>query len=62
MINEHQLIAIFCEIDDFCKELDKNISHSIWVRGLRRWFPRQKPRGMTGVEVAQKLDDAEERS
>lgn len=26
MINEHQLVSIFCEIDDFCKELDKNMS------------------------------------
>jgi Transposase DDE domain len=26
MLQERQLIAIFCEIDDFCKELDKNIS------------------------------------
>src|ERR1700761_5262246 len=25
MMNEHQLIAIFCEIDDFCKDLDKNM-------------------------------------
>ena len=25
MIHEHQLVSIFCEIDDFCKELDKNI-------------------------------------
>ncbi len=24
MVTEHQLVAIFCEIDDFCKELDKN--------------------------------------
>lgn len=29
MIQEHQLISIFCEIDDFCKELDKNISESL---------------------------------
>ena len=29
MINEHQLIVIFCEIDDFCKEFDKNISPSL---------------------------------
>lgn len=29
MINEHQLTAIFCEIDDFCKELNKNISQSL---------------------------------
>lgn len=28
MINEHQLTTIFCQIDDFCKELDKNISQS----------------------------------
>lgn len=26
MISEHQLVAIFCEIDDFCKDFDKNIS------------------------------------
>jgi hypothetical protein len=26
MIQEHQLVSIFCEIDDFCKELDKNMS------------------------------------
>lgn len=26
MIKEHQLVSIFCEIDDFCKELDKNMS------------------------------------
>ena len=26
MIKEHQLIAIFSEIDDFCKELDKNMT------------------------------------
>jgi len=29
MLQERQLIAIFCEIDDFCKELDKNISESL---------------------------------
>jgi hypothetical protein len=29
MLQEHQLIAIFCEIDDFCKDLDKNISESL---------------------------------
>ena len=29
MINEHQLIAIFCEIDDFCNELDQNISQPL---------------------------------
>lgn len=28
MIKEHQLVSIFCEIDDFCKELEKNISES----------------------------------
>lgn len=26
MIKEQQLVSIFCEIDDFCKDLDKNIS------------------------------------
>lgn len=26
MMTERQLVSIFCEIDDFCKELDKNIS------------------------------------
>jgi hypothetical protein len=26
MIHEHQLISIFCEIDDFCKEFDKNLA------------------------------------
>jgi hypothetical protein len=26
MMSSHQLTAIFCEIDDFCKELDKNSS------------------------------------
>jgi len=25
MMNEHQLLCIFCEVDDFCKELDGNI-------------------------------------
>jgi hypothetical protein len=29
MMQERQLIAIFCEIDDFCKELDQNISQSL---------------------------------
>ena len=29
MINEHQLTSIFCEIDDFCKELNKNISQPL---------------------------------
>jgi hypothetical protein len=29
MLQEHQLVAIFCKIDDFCKELDKNISQSL---------------------------------
>ena len=28
MIKEHQLVTIFCEIDDFCKELDKNTSQA----------------------------------
>lgn len=26
MIQDRQLVSIFCEIDDFCKELDKNMS------------------------------------
>ena len=26
MLKERQLVSIFCEIDDFCKELDKNMS------------------------------------
>ncbi len=25
MLKERQLVSIFCEIDDFCKELDKNM-------------------------------------
>lgn len=29
MIQEHQLIAIFCQIDDFCKEFDKNIAQPL---------------------------------
>ena len=29
MFAEHQLISIFCEIDDFCKELEKNISQPL---------------------------------
>lgn len=29
MIKEQQLVSIFCEIDDFCKELEKNISQSL---------------------------------
>ena len=29
MMPERQLISIFCEIDDFCKDLDKNITHSL---------------------------------
>ncbi len=26
MFGGHQLVSIFCEIDDFCKELEKNFS------------------------------------
>ncbi|MDA8562011.1 IS982 family transposase, partial [Gammaproteobacteria bacterium] len=29
MIQEHQLVTTFCEIDDFCKELDENISNPL---------------------------------
>jgi len=29
MIKEQQLVSIFCEIDDFCKELEKNMSQSL---------------------------------
>ena len=29
MMTERQLVSIFCEIDDFCKELDRNISQSL---------------------------------
>jgi hypothetical protein len=29
MIHEHQLVSIFCEIDDFCKEFDKNIAQPL---------------------------------
>lgn len=29
MMQEHQLVTIFCEIDDFCKELDENISQPL---------------------------------
>lgn len=38
MIQERQLVSIFCEIDDFCKELDQNISQSLLcspTKGLR---------------------------
>jgi len=39
MIQERQLVAIFCELDDFCKELDKNIAHSLLSS------PTKGPRG-----------------
>ena len=39
MINVHQLVTIFCEIDDFCKELDKNISQPLLTS------PTKGPRG-----------------
>ena len=29
MFSDHQLVSIFCEIDDFCKELEKNFSQSL---------------------------------
>lgn len=29
MMNERQLIGIFCDVDDFCNELDKNISQPL---------------------------------
>lgn len=29
MFSEHQLTSIFCEIDDFCKELEKNFSQAL---------------------------------
>jgi hypothetical protein len=29
MVQEHQLIAIFCQIDDFCKEFDESISQQL---------------------------------
>ncbi len=29
MFSEHQLVSIFCEIDDFCKELEKNFPQSL---------------------------------
>lgn len=29
MLSERQLITIFCEIDDFCKELSKNTTHPL---------------------------------
>lgn len=32
MIHEHQLVSIFCEIDDFCKEFDKNIAQPLLTR------------------------------
>lgn len=35
MLQERQLVAIFCEIDDFCKELDKNISESLLSAPIR---------------------------
>lgn len=38
MLNGHQLITIFCEIDDFCKELEKNFSKSLLtgpIKGAR---------------------------
>lgn len=36
MIQELQLVAIFCEIDDFCMELDKNISESLLSEPTRK--------------------------
>ena len=29
MMQEHQLFAIFCEIDDFCKEFNENFSQPL---------------------------------
>jgi len=29
MLKECQLVSIFCEIDDFCKELDKNMPQPV---------------------------------
>lgn len=29
MLNEHQLTVIFCQIDDFCKELEQYMSHKL---------------------------------
>lgn len=42
MINEHQLVSIFCEIDDFCKELEKNMSQ------LQLTGPSKGKRGPAG--------------
>jgi transposase len=42
MLNEHQLIAIFCEIDDFCKDLEKNMPQPLLTG------PSKGPRGPEG--------------
>ncbi len=31
----HQLISSFCEIDDFCKELDKYTQHKLLSNGSK---------------------------
>jgi hypothetical protein len=35
MLGEHQLVAIFCEIDDFCKELEKNFPQFLLTGPMR---------------------------
>jgi hypothetical protein len=35
MVKEHQLVSIFCEIDDFCNEFDKNISQPLLTSPTR---------------------------
>lgn len=45
MINEHKLISIFCEIDEFCKELDKNMSQ------LQLTGPIKGQRGPASCEI-----------
>lgn len=35
MFSEHQLVSIFCEIDDFCKELEKNFPKMLLTGPIR---------------------------
>lgn len=49
MIQEHQLVTIFCEIDDFCKELDNNISDFLLSSPIKG--PRGPSAGLSISEI-----------
>lgn len=48
----HQLVTIFCEIDDFCKELDDQFKKTWLTRSMHSGKTRGPDCSLTSSEIA----------